>query len=293
MRPERRRAGARFALAAALALAAAGCGDGGNADSLEKARREGTIRVGFANEPPFAYQESGSGRLAGEAPEIARAVLKDLGIGEIEGVLTEFGSLIPGLQAGRFDVIAAGIYILPERCAQIAFSDPTYSVGEAFIVAKGNPLGLHGYADVAKHPTARLGVVAGAVERSYARASAIPDDRVIVFPDAPGALEGVGAGRVEAFAATSLTVNSLLARADSQAIERAAPFEDPVIDGKSVRGYGAFGFRKDDKLLLEAFNQALARYVGSPRHLEAVGPFGFTAAELPKGATASSLCSPS
>jgi polar amino acid transport system substrate-binding protein len=114
-----------------------------------------------------------------------------------------------------------------------------------------------------------------------------------VFPDAPGALEGVAAGRVEAYAGTSLTVNSLLARADSQAIERAAPFEDPVIDGKSVRGYGAFGFRKDDRRLLEAFNEALARYVGSPQHLEAVGPFGFTAAELPKGATAASLCNPS
>src|SRR5690606_6122996 len=103
----------------------------------------------------------------------------------------EFGSLIPGLQAGRFDMIAAGMYILPERCAQVSFSNPTYSVGEAFIVAKGNPLALHSYADVAKHPTATLGVVAGAVERAYARASEIPDDRVAVFPDAPSALDGV------------------------------------------------------------------------------------------------------
>src|SRR5690606_16004472 len=298
MRPERRRAGAAghragvaLALAAGLALSAAGCGDK-EGSTLESARNAGTIRVGFANEPPFAFQESSSGRLTGEAPEIARAVLADLGIGDIEGVLTEFGSLIPGLQARRFDIIAAGMYVLPERCRQIAFSNPTYSVGAAFVVAKGNPLALHGYADVARNPKARLGVVAGAVERSYARAAGIPDERVVVFPDAASALEGVEAGRVEAFAATSLTVNTLLARAGSSRLERAEPFEELVVDGKPVRGYGAFGFRKDDGKLIAAFNESLARYVGSEQHLEAVKPFGFTAAELPKGVTAADLCGP-
>src|SRR5690606_27205839 len=123
-----------------------------------------------------------------------------------------------------------------------------------------------GYADVAKHPKARLGVVAGAVEGAYARKSGIPAERVVVFPDAPSALEGVEAGRVDAFAATSLTVNSLLARVDSAALERAAPFEELVVDGKPVRGYGAFGFREDDRKLASAFNDALARYVGTPAH---------------------------
>jgi polar amino acid transport system substrate-binding protein len=33
-----------------------------------------------------------------------------MGIHQIEVVTTDFGSLIPGLQAGRFDVIAAGMY---------------------------------------------------------------------------------------------------------------------------------------------------------------------------------------
>lgn len=276
----------------AAALLAAGCSEapGPGTDTLERARKEGTIRVGFANESPYAYAESGSGRLTGEAPEIARAVLAGIGIPGIEGVLTEFGSLIPGLNAGRFDIIAAGMYILPGRCRQIAFSNPTYAVGEAFIVARGNPLRLHGYEDVARHPEARLGVVAGAVERAYARATGIPEGRVIVFPDTPSALEGVLAGRVDAFGGTSLTVNSLLARAKSPEIERAAPFRDPVIEGKPARGYGAFGFRKSDVKLVAAFNAALARYIGTPAHLAAVKPFGFTTAELPGPAAARDLC---
>ena len=117
-----------------------------------------------------------------------------------------------------------------------------------------------------------------------------PDARIVVFPDAPSGLEGVRAGRADAFAGTSLTVNSLLARAGSRALERAAPFKDPVIEGKRVRGYGAFGFRKEDRKLIEAFNKGLAQYIGTPAHLETVKPFGFTAAELPQDATAAALC---
>jgi polar amino acid transport system substrate-binding protein len=295
------RRGPRAAVAWIAGLAAAamltGC-SGDDAPSvrtagtttLERAQQAKKIRVGYANEAPFAYVDPASGRLTGEAPEIARIVLADLGITEVEGVLTEFGSLIPGLQARRFDIIAAGMYVLPERCNEIAFSNPTYSVGTAFVVRAGNPKRLHGYEDLARQPDATLGVVAGAVERSYARGAGIPDKRVMVFPDAPSALEGVAAGRVDAYAGTSLTVNDLLARAKSPRVERATPFTDPVIEDKPVRGYGAFGFRKADVDLVEAFNRGLARLIGSRYHLDVVGAFGFTDRELPGEATAEALC---
>jgi polar amino acid transport system substrate-binding protein len=181
------------------------------------------------------------------------------------------------------------MYILPMRCREIAFSDPTYSVGEAFVVSKGNPRKLHGYADIAKGE-ATLGVVAGAVQLQYAVASGVPRSRIVVFPDAPSALEGVMAQRIDAYAATALTVNDLLRRADNAALERAEPFTDPVIEGRTVRGYGAFGFRKDDTNLLRAFNDALAKLVGTPRHLELVRPFGFSEQEQPGSASAESLC---
>ena len=259
-------------------------------DTLERARKSGTIRIGYANEAPYAYLDNATGRLTGEAPEIARVVLAEMGIEEVEGVLTEFGSLIPGLKAGRFDVIAAGMYILPPRCREVAFSNPTYSVGEAFVVAPGNPLNLHSYADAAKHASARLGVVAGTVERGYAQQAGVPDGRLVVFPDPPSAIDGVLAGRVDAYAATSLTVNDLLAKSGGRSLQRAEPFRDPVIDGKPARGYGAFAFRRDDRELREAFNAALARFIGTPRHQALVRPFGFGPSELPGDATADALC---
>ncbi len=275
------------AVSAAVGLWA--CGGGGDVSTLEQARAEGVLRVGYANEAPFAYRDTASGRLTGEAPEIARVVADRLGIDRIDGVLTEFGALIPGLQAGRFDVIAAGMYVTPERCRQVAFSTPTYKVGEAFIVPAGNPLALHGYDDVVRSDTATLGVVTGTIERTYALASGIPEARVVTFPDAPSAMAGVKAGRVSAYGATELTVQDLLAR-DASGLAQAEPFEDPVLDGVRVRGHGAFAFRPGDDALRAAFDGVLESFLGSPDHLALVRPFGFTEDQLPGEATAATLC---
>ncbi len=288
------RAAAACFLIGALVSACGGPGGGSagpaNESTLDRIKRTGTIRVGYANEAPYAYIDGATGELTGEAPEILRVVMDRMGVDKVEGVLTEFGSLIPGLKAKRFDAIAAGMYITPERCQQIDFSNPDYTIGEAFIVKKGNPLDLHSYDDIAKHPSAKLGVVAGTVERGYARGTGIADDRVIVFPDPPSALAGVVAGRVDAYAGTSLTIQDLMNKSSNDDLERADPFTDPTIDGKTVRGYGAFGFRKGDDTFREAFNDELAKFIGTPEHLKLVKPFGFTENELPGGKTAAELC---
>jgi polar amino acid transport system substrate-binding protein len=279
-------------VAAVAIVAVAGCDRGERAEetTLQRIQRAGVVRVGYANEAPYAYMDEDAGRLTGEAPEIARVVLNEMGVERVEGVLTEFGALIPGLKAKRFDIIAAGMYILPKRCREIAFTAPTYRIGEAFLVKAGNPLGLHSYEDLAAHPDARLGVVAGAVELAYARASGVPDERIAVLPDAPSAVAAVQAGRVDAYAGTALTVQDMLGKAGDDGIERAAPFKDPVIAGERVSGYGAFGLRQGDTALLAAFNERLHAFIGSPEHLALVKPFGFTRAELPGEMTAARLC---
>ena len=107
------------AVAAALAAAPAARAD----DARDARRSDGYIRVGFANEAPFGFATP-DGKLTGEAPEVAKAVLAKMGITQVDGVLTEFGSLIPGLQAGRFDIIAAGMFVNPTRCEQVPSPSP-------------------------------------------------------------------------------------------------------------------------------------------------------------------------
>ncbi len=258
--------------------------------TLDRVRREGAIRIGFANEAPYAFLDPKTGELTGEAPEILRVVTNEMGVSKVEGVLTEFGSLIPGLRAKRFDIIAAGMYITPQRCQQIAFSNPTYGVGEGFIVVSGNPKGLHGYEDVARKDSAKLGVVAGTVERGYAQSCGIPDERITIFPDTPSALAGVRAGHVDAYAGTKLTLMRLLSKSSDGAVEMARPFSDPVIHGRKVRGYGAFGLRKEDTALLAELNDRLADFIGTDAHRKLVEPLGFTIEEDPEDVTAAELC---
>src|SRR5690606_16636318 len=109
--------------------------------TLERAQRTGTIRIGYANEVPYAYIDL-QGKVTGESPEIAKAVFAQLGVTKIEPVLTEWGALIPGLQARRFDVIAAGMYITPARMKQVLFADPHYQMRDTLLVRQGNPLHL-------------------------------------------------------------------------------------------------------------------------------------------------------
>lgn len=262
---------------------------GADQTTMQKAIAAKKIRIGYANEAPFTYQDPATGRLTGEAPEIARVVLSRMGIVEVQGVLTEFGALIPGLQAGRFDIIAAGMYILPPRCKEIDFSNPTYGISEAFAVRSGNPRGLHSYADFAAKPEAKLGVVTGAVENGYAEVPGIKPDQLLIFPDAPSALEGLKSGRVDAYAGTRLTVEDLLKKAGG-GMESAQPFDEPVIDGHEARGYGAFGFRKEDQDFVKAFNDQLKGFVGSGDHLKLVEPFGFGPRDMPGPVTAEQLC---
>lgn len=297
MMHEKTRHGRRYGYwAAALSislLVGAGCKSRTEtATDLEALKKAGVVRIGFANEAPYAYRDERTGEVTGEAPEIARKMFADMGVPEVEGVLTEFGSLIPGLKAGRFDMIAAGMYVTPERCKEIAFSEPTYCIGEGFLVRAGNPLDLHGYADLVAHETARLGVVAGTIELTYAEKLGVPEERIAIFPDNPSALAGVQAGRVDAFAGTSLTIQDLLDKAKDSNLERATPFEDPVIDGKPVQGCGAFGFRSKDEALRAELNRRLAQYLGSQEHRELVRPFGFTEAEVARRPETKALCQP-
>lgn len=249
--------------------------------------QENTLVIAYANEEPYGYLDTATGEVTGEAPEIAKVIAERLGYDGVEAKVVKWDSLIPGLKAGRYDVVAAGMYITPERAANVAFSRPTYRIGDAFLVKKGNPKDLHSYADVKDNPDATIGVVQGTVERDYARKSGIPDDRVVLFNDNDSAVAGVRSGQVDVFAGTALTVQTIVNKLGEEAVvERAEPFTNPVIDGKEVWGYGAFAFHPENTDLRDAFNTELEQFLGSEAHLTLVKPFGFTAKEIPEGMTA-------
>ena len=255
---------------------------------LAAARKQGFIRVGFANEAPFGFADA-AGRLTGQAPEVARAIFKELGVPELQGALTEFGSLIPGLRAGRFDVIAAGMFINPERCKQILFSVPDYCSRVAFLVRTGNPAGITRYEDVAKKADLRLGVLSGAVEADYAMGAGVPERQLVTFNDPPSGVEGLISGRIDAFSLTSISLRNLLSNNPAGGLLLTEPFV-PVVKGEPQAGCGGYGFRKDDEELLDAFNEQLTKKLKDGTVLGIIEPFGFSKSELATDHTTAELC---
>lgn len=246
-------------------------------NTLQKIKKKKFIRVGFANEAPYSYATS-SGKLTGESPTVFKYAMKKLGVDEVDGVLTEWGALIPGLKAGRFDAIVASMYITPKRCEQILFTNPTYGIGEAFVVKKGNPDGINTYKD-ATIKNKKIAFIAGTAEIEHAKMAGLKMEQRVIVPDFASAVAAVKSGRVSAAAYTSLTAKDLASKDD--AIERATPFTF-THNGKKYRGEGSFGFRKEDTALRDAVNAILDDFIGSKEHLDMVKEFGFDASNLPE-----------
>lgn len=284
----------RLALLVLVALLAAACGgddpgdNGGDAESglLEQARSEG-IRIGFANERPYGF-ENEQGEPDGEAPAVAREVLERMGITEIDSVVVEFGALINGLRAERYDMVAAGMFITEERASQALFTDPDYCATSAFGVPEGNPEGLTDYASVAANSEVTLGVLTGAVEVGYAEAAGIPADRLSRFDSTADVVDALRAGRVDAFALTAITVREQVGNLDG--FEATKGFV-PVVDGEEQLGCGGFVFRFEDKEFRDAFNEELIAMREADEILPLVEGFGFTEAETDaaKGVTVEDL----
>jgi polar amino acid transport system substrate-binding protein len=244
--------------------------------TLERVQRTGEIRIGYANETPFAYTKL-DGTVTGESPEIARIVFEKIGVTKINAVLTEWGALIPGLLAGRFDVIAAGMYVTPERAAQVLFTDPHYQLGDTLLVAKGNPRKLNSYAAIAADEKVKLAIMAGTAQYAYARAAGIPDDRILQVPNPTAQLLAVRTRRAQAAVGTALTMKGLSEKGGTR-VEAIADFQD---DPAHI-GYGALAFRNQDADLRDMFNTELHAWLGSDEHLQTVAPFGFDQSNLTK-----------
>lgn len=277
-KPARTRSMGVLAAAAAVAMGLAGCTSTETDDDsslLETLQERGSVTVGFAGEAPYSFMEDGE--LTGATVALHREIFGNLGIDTIDGVNADFGALIPGLQANRFDVVSAGMSILPERCEQAAFSEPEFNYTTALMVAEGNPMDLTDMQSVLDSG-ARLSTMTGAIESDYASELGIDSTQVATPQDG---MDAVTSGRADVFALTAISLNWMANNNPDAPVEVTESFV-AEIDGVPQVGAGGTVFRTDDQELLDAYNEELAKITSDPeKYLEIVGEFGFTEEELP------------
>lgn len=239
-------------------------------DDLERLKEQGFARIAIANEPPWTEVKP-DGKVTGAAPEVARAVLKRLGVEDIAASISEYGAMIPGIQAKRFDMVAAGLFMKPERCNAVLFSQPDLCDAESFAVKKGNPLGVKSFEAIAASESAKVGVVGGGTEEKLALGAGVPRDRVIVVPDPQSGLKMLQAGRIDVYALPVLSISDLLKKASDPNLEMFAPVENTPIFCAGV------AFSKSAGDLRDAYDKELAAMKKSGEFAKIIEPFGYSA----------------
>lgn len=122
-------------LASVLCLALmADCGGG-----AEQAKNDKVLKVGMdANFPPFEYYQKGTDVYTGFDVELMQGVAHEMGYGKVEFVNTGLKDLVAGLNEGKYNVIASGFSVTPEREQQVDFSEPYLNDGFRVAIPAGS-----------------------------------------------------------------------------------------------------------------------------------------------------------
>lgn len=261
-----------------------GCGvGGGSADTattaaagpaavtFEEALKSKSIKVGYAEEAPWAFVDE-NGKLTGAAPTVVRAVLKRLGIDNVEGEATQFDIIIDNLRAKKYALTAAGLYINPGRCKTSQFAIPDIKVGLAFLVEKGNPKNIKSFQDIVD-TKAKVACVSGVAGVGYMKAAGIPDSQIQLIQADNDGIRSIQNKDVDCYLVADISGRWVVKTLPNSNLEITESFQ--ATDKPDL---ATFNFRLGDDAFRDAFNKELLDLHKSGEWLKLVEPFGFTKA---------------
>lgn len=179
-------------LAAVVLLCAA---EAASARALQQVLNTGTLRVGVVLFPPWAARAA-NGELVGFEVDVARQLASDMGV-KAEVFAYAFDRLIPALESGEIDLIAAGLAITPERALHVNFSQPYAEGGIALATHSEKTASVTGIGDL-NDPSRTIAVVARSVAFELAQ-RALPRAAIEVFDSADAASAALVRGEVDGY----------------------------------------------------------------------------------------------
>lgn len=239
------------------------------ADTLAKVKDSHAIVMGFYNEPPHNWVEFTGGGYKGIDYEIGATILAKLGVTQIDQIAVDWSGLIPGLQAGRWDMLAVGMSITAERAKQVSFTTPIYQYGSALIVPNGNPKGIKGLAQFAGM---KVGAILGSTDADLITAQ--KGAELVAFKSHPEMISGLKAGRIDAALADETTAGYANLVAPEPSIEILHEWE-----GKAARPTG-LSVRLDDANMLKVLNDDIAAMKKDGTIVKILEKYGLTAGNM-------------
>lgn len=198
---------------------------------------------------PFTYKTS-DGKPTGFDVDIANAICAEI---KRKCVFVEqvWDSMIPGLQARKYDVIVSSLSITEERKRVIEFSDRYYKTPSAIVVKQGteyqNPASLKGK---------RIGVLKGSTQEKWALGELKPAGVTVVPYEAQDQVYlDIKAGRLDGTVADKVEVDGgFLSKPEGEDYVYVGP--DQYEEKYYGEGIGV-GIRKGQKDLKEQINKAI------------------------------------
>jgi polar amino acid transport system substrate-binding protein len=239
----------RAALLGAAVLALGGAA-GAMADTLADVKKSGTINVATEMQfPPFDFLENNEYK--GVDRDLIDEVAKELGV-KPKYIDLPWTSVLPGLEAKKFDLVIAPVTITKERMKRYSFTVPISEATAAMMKRTGDnsinkPEDIAGKAVGGGKGTSQLAQV-----KEFAQALT-PAPTIKEYVDSNQSYADLAAGRVD------VSVNSLpnLAFAAAQRKETFTVVMPPFGKPSFFSWVGRPG--DDDKSLIEAVNVALVK----------------------------------
>lgn len=204
---------------------------------------------------PFTYKTP-DGKPTGFDVDIANAVCAEI---KRKCVFVEqvWDSMIPGLQARKYDVIVSSLSMTEERKRVIDFSDRYYKTPSAIVVKKGTaytgPVSLKGK---------RIGVLKGSTQEKWALGELKPAGvNIIPYEAQDQVYLDINAGRLDGTVADKVEVHGgFLRKPEGKDYGYVGP------DQYDTKYYGdgiGIGMRKGQKELKDQINQAIKTIRGN------------------------------
>ena len=230
-----------FALALVMALSLlSGCGSSNsdsNTPSGDDASDAAKTKLVVATSPDFPPFESLEGsEVVGIEVDILNKIAEKMGM-ELDLQQMDFDSVIPGVQAGKFDVGMSGITVTDKRKENVDFSSVYFMAAQAIVVTADS--GITGKADLEGK---KVSVQTGTTAEEYCMGNGY---EVLAFTANNDAAAALTAGKVDAWVVDN-----------EVALAMAPELGLTVLDEAMTSEPYAFAFQKGSELVAP-FNEAL------------------------------------
>jgi len=154
-----------FMMLTALSLTACVCSSTGmqtaaRSSLYDRVIQSGKIRCAYVIYPPACIKDPNTAKLSGIGIDAIELVAKKLGLQVEWAEEVGWGSMIEGLQAGRYDLVASLVWTNANRAKLVGFSKPLY-YSPLFVYVKKGDKRFVGHFDRINSPTVKIGTIDG------------------------------------------------------------------------------------------------------------------------------------